>query len=70
MTLERGTSRWKANHSELENVSHLNSISMMTFDGSLYSGGRIGLFDQIRRNNLQLLENTVNIKSIQLFFGV
>jgi hypothetical protein len=34
--------------SELENFSNLNNISMMTFEGSLYSGGRLGLFDHLR----------------------
>jgi hypothetical protein len=35
-------------NSEFENHSNLNNISMMTFEGSLYSGGRIGLFDHLR----------------------
>ena len=63
MTLERGTVRRHGNTSEFENGSHLNSISMMTFDGSLYSGGKIGLFDQVRRNNAQLLESQHGLKS-------
>jgi hypothetical protein len=35
-------------HSEFENFSNLNNISMMTFEGSLYSGGKLGLFDHLR----------------------
>lgn len=38
--------------SEYENYSHLNNISMMTFEGSLYSGGRVGLFDNLREKRL------------------
>lgn len=53
-TIREEKSQWRekrsrlAGQSDLENLSNLNNISMMTFEGSLYSGGRLGLFDHLR----------------------